>query len=133
MKNFLVMNIIKKLMLLNILLLLGSIFVPPIAAAAGSVEFSWLPNAESNVSGYKIYYGTASGGSYSNFIDINSNVPDQDDGRIHGTVTGLSYDILYYFVCRAYDDLGAESDISNEVAYMPKAPPAPAIISIQIQ
>ncbi len=98
-------------------MLLGAVVMSPTVAFAGSVNFSWLPNSESNIAGYKIYYGTTAGGGYPNFVDINNNIPDPNDGRIHGTVTELTNGITYYFVCTAYNDLGVESNYSSEVEY----------------
>ena len=134
MKKSLIMNISKIAMLLNIILLLGSIFVPPTVASESSANFSWVPNSESNIVGYKIYYGTTADGVYPNFVDINNNVPDPTDGRIHGTVTGLTNGITYYFVCRAYNDLGIESDFSSEVVYTPSTlTVSPTIMLIEIE
>ena len=133
MKKYLFMNISKSAMLLNVILLLGSVFVPPTLASESSADFSWVPNSESNIVGYKIYYGTTADGVYPNFVDINNNVPDPTDGRIHGTVTELANGITYYFVCTAYNDLGSESDFSSKVVYT--AGPltvSPTIMSIQI-
>ena len=117
MKKSLIMNISKIAMLLNVIFLLGSVFVPSTVASESIADFSWVPNSESNIAGYKIYYGTTADGVYPTFVDINNNVPDPTDGRIHGTVTGLTNGITYYFVCRAYNDLVIESDSSNEVVY----------------
>ena len=36
---------------------------------AAEATFTWTPNSESNLAGYKIYYGTSSG-DYSNAIDV---------------------------------------------------------------
>jgi len=53
---------------------------------ATDVSFSWLPNPEPTVSGYKIHYGTTSN-SYDSFVDVGNPAPI--NGRIQGTVTGL--------------------------------------------
>jgi len=111
MKQSLLVNII------NFLMLFGAVVMFPTVAFAVSVNFSWIPNSESNIAGYKIYYGTTTGGEYPNFVDINNNIPDPSDGRINGTVTGLTNGITYYFVCTAYNDLGIESSYSSEVEY----------------
>ena len=131
MKKSLLMNIAKIAMLLNVILFLGSVFVPPTVASESSADFSWVPNSESNIVGYKIYYGTTVDGVYPNFVDINNNVPNPTDGRIHGTVTGLTDGITYYFICTAYNDLGNESDFSNKVEHITIA--VPIITTIQIE
>lgn len=117
MKKYLFMNISKIAMLLNVILLLGSILVLPTVASESSANFSWVPNSESNIVGYKINYGTTADGVYPNFVDINNNVPDPTDGRMHGTVTGLTDGITYYFVCTACNDLGIKSDFSSQIIH----------------
>ncbi len=119
MKKFLIMNIIKVAIVLNVIFLLGNVLVPPAIASESSVDFSWLPNSESNIVGYKIYYGTTAGGGYPNFVDIKSNIPDPKDGRMHGVVSGLTNGITYYFVCTAYNNSGDESAYSGEVVDTP--------------
>ena len=75
-------------------------------AFAGTATVSWDPNTESDLNGYKIYYGTSSG-NYDATIDAGNatNFP----------VTGLQNSIKYYFVVTAYDFSGNESGFSNEV------------------
>jgi fibronectin type 3 domain-containing protein len=70
---------------------------------------------DGDISGYRIYYGTASG-SYSSSKDV-------------GIVTQYSFDnlsleagVTYYLIVRAYNAIG-ESDNSNEVAWTISAPP----------
>jgi hypothetical protein len=72
------------------------------------------------VTGYRIYYGTNQGGEYPEYLDA-------------GNVTQYSLHTLplterqtYYFVVRAYNDVG-ESDNSNEVSWTAPdtTPPAP--------
>jgi len=59
--------------------------------------------------GYKIYYGTASGLYDQTPIDV---------GNVTSfTVTGLSWDTVYYFVVTAQDAQYLESDYSNEVSW----------------
>ena len=81
---------------------------------SGQADFSWLPNTEPNLSGYKIYYGTATR-TYTTTLDIG--LPNPVNGRIHGTITGLTEGQTYYFAATAYDDLGTESDYSDEIVY----------------
>ena len=131
MKKLLQMNIIEIAMILNLILFLGSVFVPPTVASESSADFSWLQNSESNIVGYKIYYGTTDDGVYPNFVDINNNVPNPTDGRIHGTVTGLTDGITHYFVCTACNDLGKESDFSDKIEHITIA--VPIITTIQIE
>jgi hypothetical protein len=78
-----------------------------------SVTLSWDATGDSNVAGYKIYYGVVSG-IYTHCIDV-GNV-------ITATVFGLAPDTTYYFAATTYDTFGNESDYSNETTY--HTPPA---------
>lgn len=61
-----------------------------------------------DLAGFKIYYGKASG-TYSEIIDINN--PITTEHTIEGLAEGT-----YYFAATAYDIMGNESDYSNEVS-----------------
>jgi len=75
-------------------------------------EFSWLPNSESNLAGYKIYYGIEDG-VYLNHVDVGK--PATIEGRVNGTVTGLDCGQPYYFVCVAYNFYQTPSEYSEAV------------------
>lgn len=77
--------------------------------AAQSVSLAWDPNSETNLAGYIIYYGTASG-QYS----VSNNVGNVTNCIVSGLWEGTNY----FFVVTAYDDSGLESDPSNEVSYL---------------
>lgn len=68
----------------------------------------WDPNSESDLAGYKMYFGTASG-VYGEPIDVGL-------ATTH-TVTGLLHGRTYYFAVSAYNTSGKESGKSNEVSY----------------
>ncbi len=82
---------------------------------AGTANFSWLPNTESDLAGYKIHYGTNPNGPYDSVVEAGN--PPPVDGRIKGTVYGLTEGVTYYFVATAYNTSGLESDFSSEVTY----------------
>jgi len=63
--------------------------------------------ASGEVTGYRIYYGTASG-SHPNMIDVGNTTSF--------TVTGLESGTTYYFVCRAYNQYGESGD-SDEITW----------------
>lgn len=84
---------------------------------AGQVTLAWNPNAESDLAGYRIHHGTASG-SYSIHIDVH-NVTSY-------TVTGLTAGQTYYFAATAYDTSGNESAYSNQVRYTVPTNPTPS-------
>ncbi len=80
------------------------LFLPMIQL--GSVMVSWDPNSESDLSGYKVYYGTASR-NYGQVVDV-GNVTSRRIG-------GLQPGVRYFFAVTAYDFSGNESDFSEEV------------------
>jgi len=85
---------------------------------AAQVTLAWDPNTESNLAGYRLHYGTASG-SYTVHLDVH-NVTSY-------TVTGLTEGQTYYFAATAYDDRGNESGYSNQVSHtVPAANAAPS-------
>jgi hypothetical protein len=77
--------------------------------AAQSVTLAWSSSADTNVVGYRIYYGVASR-SYTNMIDVGD--------ALTATVTNLVEGTTYYFAATAYNILGMESEYSDEVLYM---------------
>lgn len=90
------------------------------------VEVSWQANTESDLAGYKIYYGLESG-NYLYTINVN-NVTEY--------IIKLSCGYIYYFAMTAYDIAENESDFSDEVILNlhceDNIPPAiPQIISIK--
>ncbi len=72
------------------------------------VTLVWDPNTESNLAGYRLYVGTASG-AYERWIDAGLTTTC--------TVPGLLSGHAYYFAATAYNTSGAESAKSNEVMY----------------
>ncbi len=97
--------------------------LPPSLPAA-QVAFSWLPNTEPTLAGYKIYYGTSSG-NYTNVTDVG--FPPVVDGRVQADIDNLTPGKTYYFAATAYDSSGVESDYSNEVSTtVPETTPPPS-------
>lgn len=86
----------------------------PFVSFAAEAHFVWAPNTETNLAGYKIYYGTASR-QYSDLVDVKK--ATLVAGRVYGAVTGLAAGTTYYFVATAYDTDGFESDYSKEVVW----------------
>ncbi len=85
-----------------------------IQVALGSVTLSWTPPTENddgtpllNLAGYNIYYGV-SRGNYPNRINIDN------PGLTTYLVDNLVPDI-YYFTTTAINDIGVESNFSNEI------------------
>ncbi len=108
---------IKKKQLLPTFTLLAILWLSVTATlcAAADASFSWLPNTESDLAGYKIHYGTSSE-TYENHINV-GRPPTENDGHIHYTISGLTSGITYYFAATAYNTEGLESDYSTEVVW----------------
>ena len=82
--------------------------------ASQQANFSWTPNQETNLAGYKIHYGTLSG-EYDHVVDVGNPVIQGD--TVQATVGGLTDGTPYYFAATAYDRYGFESDYSEEVVW----------------
>ncbi len=95
---------------------------------SAQATLSWNPNSESNLAGYKVYYGNSSG-SYSSSIDVRN--------QTSYTISNLVEGEIYFFAATAYDFSGNESGYSNEVSYdvpitsVPDTTP-PVITSVSI-
>jgi hypothetical protein len=74
-------------------------------ALSQNVTLQWDANTETDLAGYKIYYGTASGVYGTPVVSGTSTTY---------TVTGLAAG-TYYFAVTAYNTSGLESGYSNEV------------------
>jgi hypothetical protein len=77
------------------------------------VTFSWIPNTEEYIAGYKIYKGS-SPHNYTNNEEVGK--PEIDNGRIQVTIELSIGD--YYFTATAYDNNNQESDFSDEIKYL---------------
>ncbi|MGH8071286.1 MAG: malectin domain-containing carbohydrate-binding protein [Candidatus Entotheonellia bacterium] len=78
------------------------------SAFATQVTLQWDPNTETDLAGYKVYYGYAS-----RQYNVNVNA-----GKSTKTIlSGLDDVKIYYFAVTAYDTNGNESKYSNEVSY----------------
>ena len=79
------------------------------APATSSVTLTWNPNQESDLSGYKLYRATTSGGYGAPIATLPGNVTAY-------IATGLQVGTTYFFVITAYDSAGNESARSNEIS-----------------
>lgn len=74
-----------------------------------SVTLGWDASPSADATGYRIYYGAASG-NYTNSVMV-GNV-------MSNTVPGLVISATYYFAVVAYNSIGLESTFSNEIVYI---------------
>jgi hypothetical protein len=77
--------------------------------AEQSVVLGWLPSPSSQVAGYHIYYGTASG-AYTTKVNAGTNTSF--------TINGLTAGQTYYFSATAYNASGTESVYSPEISFI---------------
>lgn len=86
--------------------------------AAQLLTLEWDPPLDPTVTGYKLYWGVASGMETS-FIDVDTATQGSVDIEAYPDGTTI------YFVARSYNAQGIESEPSNEVAYTKQPPPTP--------
>jgi hypothetical protein len=73
-----------------------------------SATLAWDPSPGTNIAGYYLYYGGATG-SYTNRFNAGLTTG--------GVVSNLAAGRTYYFAATAYTSAGLESDYSNEAAW----------------
>ena len=105
---------------LIIFLGMGLLLAAPLKAC--TVVVSWNANSESDLAGYKVYYGTEPG-VYIYSFDV-GNVTEKE-------VSSLTVGMTYYFVVTAYDYSGNESDPSDEVSFYVADEEPPTIVSAE--
>jgi Viral BACON domain/Fibronectin type III domain len=99
-------------LLLPLVIWLFVFFPFPQSAQAAQITLAWNPNAEPDLAGYMVNYGTVSG-NYQVYMDV---------GNItQATITNLQDGGTYYFAVTAYNVSGIESGYSNEVSYTASA------------
>ena len=72
-----------------------------------NVSLEWLPNSESNLSGYRVFMRKDG-------MDYDYTNPEWETVDTDCTLYNLYKDTTYYFVVRAFDTEGNESGDSNE-------------------
>jgi hypothetical protein len=116
--NMMVSKVISKFLISCLEIIACFLISAAVDAWAADVTLAWDPNVEPDLAGYRIYYGTVSGG-YSVQIDVKK--------ATKYTLTGLMAGKTYYFVTTAYDTSGYESGYSNQLSYsVPNADVIPA-------
>ncbi len=79
------------------------------ATAAGTANLTWNTSTESDLAGYKVYRGTASGTYGAPLATLPKTTASY-------TTTGLQTGTTYFFAITSYDSSGNESTFSNEVS-----------------
>jgi hypothetical protein len=114
---------------LNCLILCCSIVFVQQQVLAMDVTLAWDANSETDLAGYKIYYGKIPGGPYHDsgspdgaspiVVPLSSLLnPASPEFTVHGLASGT-----YCFVATAYDTEGFESLHSNEACTSPPNSP----------
>ena len=99
---------IKKLFSSIIISLIVCLFLSPTNSLAGQATLAWdPPEISTDVTGYKIHYGTASG-TYTQSVDAGN--------QTSYTVSNLTNGQTYYFAVTSYNAAAYESEYSNEVS-----------------
>jgi hypothetical protein len=93
---------------LIIILVFAALLMSGVPVKAADITLAWDANAEPDLSGYKVYSGTASR-NYSGSVDVGN--------WTSCVMGGLEPGKTYYFAAKAYNATGSESDYSMEVAY----------------
>lgn len=91
------------------------------STVAQIVTLGWDPSTNTDVVGYKVYYGGVSG-NYTNSI-VMGNVTAV-------TISNLASGATYYFAATAYNSSGVESRFSNQAIYsVPSRPSTPPTLN----
>jgi len=94
--------------------LLVIVFLKSFPAFAANVTLAWDASPDPAVTGYRVYYGGASG-VYTNSVQVAAVTT--------ATISNLAVNTTYYFAAKAFDSTGTESDFSNETSFTPAPPP----------
>jgi len=108
--NVLLQKKFRTLYLISFLVICVLCSLPLPSASAATVTVAWDENAETDVIGYKFYYGTSSGNYQpTEGVDVENNTSC--------SVSGLDEGTTYYFAVKAYNDKTLESEYSEELVY----------------
>ncbi|HZR21742.1 MAG TPA: fibronectin type III domain-containing protein [Verrucomicrobiae bacterium] len=87
----------------------------PLLALSPAVALAWDPSPDTSVTGYNVYYGTASR-TYTNIIAVGNST--------NAVVSNLVTGVTYYFAATTHTAAGLESDYSAEASYAVPVPNA---------
>jgi len=108
----------RKLILIGIIILIIVLFVLSKHPLSGRATLSWNADAEADVAGYKVYYGTnprtggCPPGGYTEKVDVKKTDTPQKPTYI---LKNLAIGKTYYFSVTTYDKSRKESCFSSEI------------------
>ncbi|HXA45603.1 MAG TPA: fibronectin type III domain-containing protein [Candidatus Angelobacter sp.] len=102
------MYFLRRFLLCLLLCSAGWVLFESPAKASISLNVMWIASSDTNVVGYKIYYGTVSR-QYTNVI-VAGNVTSI-------SISGIELGNTYYFAATSYNAAGWESSYSPEISY----------------
>ena len=77
-------------------------------AAAAAVSLAWNANPETNITGYRVSYGTTSG-VYPNVVTVGTSTA--------ASISGLTEGTTYFFAVAAVNQDGLQSPLSSQISY----------------
>jgi hypothetical protein len=90
-------------------------------SAVVAQTLAWDANPESDIAGYRVFYGTQSG-NYPNQIDVGNQT-------YYTPPSGFDWTRTLYFAVKAYNTSGLLSSFSAELQWVPPAPPPPTTVT----
>ena len=110
---------------LGLMALLAGMAPAAPAPATYSVDLAWdAPTPTNGVSGYALYWGTVPG-VYTDSRDVGN--------ALAGSVTGLAWNVTYYYAATAYTAERVESEYSNVVVKKCTKPGRPTLKSVLLR
>jgi hypothetical protein len=97
--------------------------LPAMTFGSISTRITWSPSTDPSVTGYNIYYGTASH-DYTNMISVGQ--------VINATINDLDPGVAYYFAATSHDAYGNESAFSDEAVFAGYTVPSSGNSNLQI-
>jgi hypothetical protein len=108
-----VQSVIRKTVPLIVILFAVTITCGVHGSHARDVTLAWLPNEESDIAGYNVWYGSESE-YYVVCVDVGN--------QTQFTIRGLEDDKKYFYAVTAYDTSNRESGFSDEISYPSNMP-----------
>jgi hypothetical protein len=108
-KRFKIFSQFSLVAVFSFIILTSIILLSSAAALSAQVTLAWDPNTETDLEGYKLYYGFESG-NYLYSVDVSN--------QTSHTISDLEPNRVHYFAATAYDTDNNESGFSDEITYL---------------